>query len=29
MIEGKDQREITAWADEIADVVRQRLAASV
>jgi len=27
MIEGKDQREIAAWADEIADAVRQRLAA--
>jgi hypothetical protein len=27
MIEGKDQREITAWAEEIADVVRQRLSA--
>ena len=27
MIEGKDQREIAAWAEEIADAVRQRLAA--
>ena len=27
MIEGKDQREITAWADEIADAVRQNLSA--
>jgi hypothetical protein len=27
MIEGKDQREIAAWAEEIADAVRQHLAA--
>jgi len=27
MIEGKDQREITAWADEIAGAVRQNLSA--
>jgi phosphoglucosamine mutase len=27
MIEGKDQREIAAWAEEIADAARQRLAA--
>jgi phosphoglucosamine mutase len=27
MIEGKDQREIAAWAEEIADAVRQRLSA--
>jgi phosphoglucosamine mutase len=27
MIEGKNQREIAAWAQEIADAVRQRLAA--
>src|SRR5215510_7763536 len=29
MIEGKDQREIAAWAEEIADAVRQHMAASV
>jgi phosphoglucosamine mutase len=29
MIEGKDQREIAAWAEEIADAVRQHLAAAV
>ena len=29
MIEGKDQREIAAWAEEIAEAVRQHLAASV
>ena len=29
MIEGKDQREIAAWAEEIADAVRQHLAAPV
>ena len=28
MIEGKDQREIAAWAEEIAAVVRQRLSAA-
>jgi hypothetical protein len=29
MIEGKDQREIAAWAEEIAGAVRQHLAAAV
>ena len=29
MIEGKDQREIAEWAEEIAEAVRQHLAASV
>jgi phosphoglucosamine mutase len=29
MIEGQDQREIAAWADEIADAVRQHLVAPV
>jgi phosphoglucosamine mutase len=29
MIEGQDQREIAAWAEEIADAVRQHLAAPV
>ena len=29
MIEGQDQREISAWADEIADAVRQHLVAPV
>jgi phosphoglucosamine mutase len=29
MIEGQDQREIAAWADEIADAVRQHLVAHV
>jgi phosphoglucosamine mutase len=29
MIEGKDQREIAAWAEEIAETVRQYLAAAV
>jgi len=29
MIEGKDQREIAEWAEEIAEAVRQHLAAPV
>jgi phosphoglucosamine mutase len=29
MIEGQDQREISAWADEIADAVKQHLVAHV
>jgi phosphoglucosamine mutase len=29
MIEGQDQREISAWAEEIADAVRQHLVAAV
>ena len=29
MIEGQDQREISAWAEEIADAVRQHLVAPV
>ena len=29
MIEGQDQREIAAWAEEIADAVKQHLAAPV
>ena len=29
MIEGQDQREISAWAHEIADAVKQHLVAAV
>jgi len=29
MLEGQDQREISAWADEIVDVVRRHLVVAV